>query len=397
MATGYRVARVRGVGVRIDPSWIVGVALITWGIGNLLLVLHPTWSRLLALLVGASAALSLFASVLAHQAAEATMARAWGGSVRDVTLFVFGGLSRASREPPTPRAELWTAAVGPLVNVTLALVALGAGALIVAVSVPAGLPLPELLAQIGAVPTALFALAAASLLVGLFNLLPGLPLDGGRVVRALVWASSGDFPRGTRVAAQAGRGLGWLLTAAGLLVALAGGLLPGLALALIGWVLRSAAERTLRGAVLDDLLEGIRVADIMRVDAPRMSAQAPVQDLVERVLTRDADRSFAVFDGRRFAGLVTLADIRRVDEDERDSTLIREIMTSSDRLLAAHEDEPLRDALFKLRRADVSQLPVLGSDGDLLGLLYERDVARWIELYAGVDPPVSRRRPRALA
>lgn len=396
MATGYRLARVRGVDVRLDPSWIVGFALITWGLAGALLAVHPTWGRALTLLVGAIAALSLFAAVVAHQAAEATMARAWGVSVRDITLHVFGGAARLTREPPTPRAELWMAIVGPIVSVTLGLVALGAGALLVSLSAPAGLPLTELVQHIGPVPTAIFSLAAAGLFVGLFNLLPGLPLDGGRIVRAVSWASSGDFQRATRVAAEAGRALGWTLTAAGLVVALGGELVAGLAIALLGWLVRAAAEQTLRGAVLDDLLEGMRVVDVMRVETARIGADAPVEDLLDRVLMRDADRVFVVFEGRRFAGLVTLADIRRVEDDERDSTAVREIMTSSDRLLVAREDEPLREALLKLRRADVSQLPVLGSDGTFVGLLLERDVTRWIELYAGVEPPVSRRRPRAL-
>ncbi|MBL9025354.1 MAG: site-2 protease family protein [Myxococcales bacterium] len=248
MATGYRLARVRGVDVRLDPSWIVGFALITWGLAGALLAVHPAWGRALTLLAGAIAALSLFAAVVAHQAAEATMARAWGVSVRDITLHVFGGAARLTREPPTPRAELWMAIVGPIVSVTLGLVALGAGALLVSLSAPARLPLTELVQHIGPVPTALFSLAAACFFVGLFNLLPGLPLDGGRIVRAVSWASSGDFQRATRIAAEAGRALGWTLTAAGLVVALGGELVAGLAIALLGWLVRAAAEglRTLR-------------------------------------------------------------------------------------------------------------------------------------------------------
>lgn len=403
MPTAVRIMRIRGVDVRIDPTWIVVFALLTWGLGSAFVALHPTWSPVAAVIVGAFAALLFFASVLVHEASHTVMARAWGIPVRDITLHVFGGLSSIECEPPTPKAEIWMAIIGPIVSVTLSLLALGAGALVVALTLPSGdLSAVELARRIGPVETTLFWLAGANLLVGLFNLLPGLPLDGGRVLRAVLWASSGNLQRATRTAALVGQIIGWLLVATGLYMSFGGtvpilgsGLIGGLWIALIGWIVRTAAVHSFRGAVLEDLLDGVRASDVMRVESPAVPADMLVDELVDRMLMRDGERAFPVFEGRRFAGLVALSDVRRVDSDERDTTPVRDIMTSGDRLLLGSEDEPLIEALRKMRRADVSQLPVFGRDGSFAGMLFERDVTRWIELYAGVEPPISRKRPRA--
>ena len=401
MPTAFRIARVRGVDLRIDPSWAVIFALLTWGLATSFASIHPNWSSGLTLVVGAIAALSFFASVLIHELAHTVMASAWGIPVHDITLHLFGGLSTIERDPPTPKAELWIAIVGPIASVCVGLFALGAGALLLSTNtLTADAPL-DIVRNMGPTTSVLFWLAGANLSVAAFNMLPGLPLDGGRILRAAIWSSTGDLQRATRAAAVAGQLVGWLLIAAGLFMAMGGaipllgtGVLGGMWMALIGWVVRTAAVQSFRGALLEDLLAGVRAVDLMRTEAPWVPAALPVKDLVDRMLMRDEGRAFPVYDGKTLIGLVSLTDVKRVGADEREETMVREIMTPRDRLLTSEIEEPIIDALKKLRRADVAQLPVFSPDGDLAGMLFERDVARWIELYAGAE---SSRRPPSSA
>jgi Zn-dependent protease len=401
MPTAFRVARIRGVDLRIDPSWAVIFALLTWGLATSFASIHPSWSTGLTLLVGALAALSFFASVLIHELAHTVMASAWGIPVHDITLHLFGGLSTIERDPPTPKAELWIAIVGPIASVCVGLFALGAAALLLSTNtVTADAPL-DIVRNMGPTTSVLFWLAGANFMVAGFNMLPGLPLDGGRVLRAAIWSATGDLQRATRAAAIAGQVVGWALIALGLFMAMGGaipllgtGLLGGLWMALIGWVVRTAAAQSFRGALLEDMLAGIRSMDLMRTDGPWVAAGLPVKDLVDRMLMRDEGRAFPVFEGKSMVGLVSWTDVRRVGADEREATVVREIMTPRDRLLTTAADEPIIEALKKLRRADVAQLPVVSPDGELAGVLFERDVARWIELYAGAE---SVRRPASTA
>jgi len=401
MPTAFRIARVRGVELRIDPSWAVIFALLTWALATSFASIHATWSLGLTLVVGALAALSFFASVLVHELAHTVMARAWGIPVHDITLHLFGGLSSIERDPPTPKAELWIAIVGPIASVCVGLLALGAAALLLSTNTfTSDAPL-DIVRNMGPTTSVLFWLAGANFLVAAFNMLPGLPLDGGRVLRAAIWSATGDLQRATRAAAIAGQVVGWLLVATGLFMAMGGsvpvlgtGLMGGLWMALIGWVVRGAAVQSFRGALLEDMLAGVRTVDLMRAEPPWVPAALPVGELVDRMLMRDEGRAFPVYDGTTLVGLVSWTDVKRVAPDERHQTTVQDIMTPSNRLVTTTGAEPIIDALKKLRRADVAQLPVLSPTGALAGVLFERDVARWIELYAGAE---SSRRPPSTA
>jgi Zn-dependent protease len=331
--------------------------------------------------------------------AHTVVALAWGIPVRDITLHLFGGMSSLEREPPTPKSEFWMAIVGPIVSLVVGVVLLLAGSLVVSVtSAPAEYTTPAVLREIGPFATVVLWLASANILVAIFNLLPGFPLDGGRVLRSAVWAATGNLRKATRVATLSGQILGWTLVMLGLFMAFGGhvplfgtGLAPGLWTALIGWVLRTAAIQSYRGAVLEEVLQGHRAADVMRRDGPWVPADLNVGDLVDHFLMRSEERAYPVFDGARFVGLVAFTDVRRVSSNDRRSTTVAQIMTSRDRLTAIQPDEELIDALRKMRRADVAQLPVVVGDR-LDGMLFERDIARFIELNAGAEPPVAGRR-----
>lgn len=402
MGRGLRVGRILGIDLRIDPSWLLIFMLLVWSLSSLFASWHPEWVGWTSLVVAALAALLFFGSVLFHELAHCVAARAYGLPVRDITLFMFGGVSNIEREPPSPGAELAIAIVGPLASFAVGITALLVVGLSIAWSgtVASADDAAVVVTHLGPLATLLLWLGPVNLAVGLFNLIPGFPLDGGRVLRAAIWKATGDPRRATRIAAGVGQAVGvgfigvGILMALGVRVPLLGtGLVSGLWLALIGMFLRGAAVQSQAGAVIEQALDGLRVGDLMREQFAWVDARLPLRTLVEGWFLRRDDRAFPVFDDERFAGLVCLEDVRRVDASRWDEMRAADVMTPAARLVVADPDEPLVEALRKLARGNVGQLPVV-RDGQLLGMLVERDVARWLELESTTRSAPGQPRPR---
>lgn len=388
MGGGIRIGRIFGIELRVDPSWILVFLLVVWSLTSLFAAWHPTWAGTTSLMVASGAALLFFASVLFHELAHSLVARAYGLPVRDITLFMFGGVSNIEREPQTPGSEALIAIVGPLASFGLGIAAILLATISVAVTglEPRAMDATSLVTGLGPFETLLAWLGPVNIGVGLFNLIPGFPLDGGRVLHALIWRTTGDAMRATRIAAIVGQmvGLAFIVSggfmALGLRVPLLGtGLVSGLWLALIGLFLRAAAVRSHAGAAIHEALAGLRVGDLMRSRFAWVDARLPLRTLVEAWFLRRDERALPVFDDQRFVGLVCLDDVRGVDPVEWDVRRAREVMTPASRLVGVTPEEPLVEALRKLAASDVGQLPVL-RDGTLVGILVERDVARWLEL-----------------
>jgi CBS domain-containing protein len=244
------------------------------------------------------------------------------------------------------------------------------------------------LVQLGPVPTLLAWLGPINILIGLFNLIPAFPLDGGRILRAIIWSVSGDLRRATRWAAGIGQVIGWLFIAAGIGMSLGvyipffgTGLLSGLWLAFIGWFLYGAAAQATTRLALDDALAGLSVAQLMRRDVPTVPPELSLADLIQNHLIRGDDRALpVVIEDTKLAGLVCLSDIRQVPPEDWSTTAVSAVMRSAASLLVATPDQRLSDAFEQLARRDIDQLPVVDSEGRLVGMLRRRDVARWLEL-----------------
>lgn len=248
--SGFRLGYIAGVEVWVDLSLLLIFALITYNLGaGLFPEWHPEWAPALSWAVALGAAVAFFASVLVHELSHALMARRYGVPARRITLFLFGGLAHLEREAPSARAELWIAAIGPITSLVIGVVASVAGARLAGEEVAAAAAsedaraLATALTHVGPLPTLLLWLGPLNITLALFNMVPGFPLDGGRVLRALLWSITKDATRATRWAARTGQAIALALVLFGALRALSGAFVGGAWLALIGWFLYRAASR----------------------------------------------------------------------------------------------------------------------------------------------------------
>jgi Zn-dependent protease len=386
MDRGFRIGRIFGINIYIDPSWLFIFVLVAWNLTVIFGQFHPEWGFLLRVGVAVTAALLFFASVLAHELAHSLTARAQGVPVRSITLFLFGGVSNIQRHPPSPMAEFLIAIVGPVTSIVL-----GIGFILLAnaTAAPAQLGVTnpqQLIQQLDPLSTLLVWLGPINILVGIFNMIPGFPLDGGRVLRSIFWVITGNLRRATRYASWIGQGVAWLMIGAGIAMAfgvripfLGEGLLSGLWLAFIGWFLNTAAVQSYQQIVVQDVLEGVPVSEMMRTNAPVVEPDITIRNLVHEYIMGTDDHAFPVLDGERLVGLVTLQDVRQVPRENWDQVTVREIMTPEDQLVKVAESADASDAVTKLSQRDVRQLPVV-RNGNLVGVLRRRDFVRWMQL-----------------
>jgi len=382
---GIRLGRLFGISVEVDWSWLFIFALVTWSLSSAFGGMHPQWTAMLRWTTAVVAALLFFASVLAHELAHSLVARAQGVPVRRITLFLFGGVASIEKEPESPGNEFVMAIVGPVTSMVIGVALTLVASLIIPVDLQITDPMVAL-GQLGPVTTLLFWLGSVNIMLGVFNLIPGFPLDGGRVLRSVIWALTGSLVTATRWASWAGQGIAWLMIMAGIasvfgfrLPLIGGGVANGLWLAFIGWFLSNAAVQSYRQVVIQDLLEDIPVSDIMRRDPPTVTPGISVTSLVHDYVIGTDDVAFPVVDDGGIVGIVTLQDVRRVDRADWQATTARDIMTGADDLVLAESGEDAADALTKLMQREVNQLPVV-EQGRLVGLLRRKDIIRWLRL-----------------
>ena len=360
----FRIGRIFGVEIGIHASWLLIFGLVTWSlaVGYFPSVL-PDVGRTEALVLGIVAATLLFVSVLIHELAHSLVARARGLDARSITLFLFGGVSNLGGESKQPATEFIVAGVGPLTSLLIAGLAFGVGVLAGAES------------RVGVVAGYL---ATINLLLGLFNLLPGFPLDGGRLLRALVWNATGSLRRATEVAVRAGQLVAYGFLAWGFLRVLDGELLSGIWIAAIGWFLHGAASASLEQVVVDQRLRGVRVRDVLRPDPTFVLPGESIARLVDEIMLPGYRRAVPVVDGR-VVGIVTLSAGRQVPPERRAMTTVAEIMGGRSGVRTIGLDDSLFAALEALAAGDFEQLPVV-EDERLVGLLTRGDIVRAIQV-----------------
>jgi len=366
MGGGWRIGRVAGISVSIHPSWLVIALLVTYSLAaSQFPESFPGWRQQEYWVVGAATALLFFASVLAHEISHALVARRFGLAVDGITLFIFGGATQLGGEAARPRDEALIAVVGPLTSLVLG------GALLAGDFVVDQPQVGALLGWLGGINLAL----------GAFNLLPGFPMDGGRILRALLWRMRGERLVATRLAAAVGRFFGWGLILGGVFLSLSGqGVVGGIWLALIGWFLTNAAQATAREAGIEGTLRGVKVRDVMDASPPSVSPNESVAELVGERMLRGEDRSFLVqYDDGGLAGIVTLSDVRRLPREQWENARVTDIMTRFADLALVTPDQPLDTALKLLQEREVGQLPVVEEGRNPVGLLTRVGILRLID------------------
>ncbi|CAN5378459.1 site-2 protease family protein [soil metagenome] len=367
MGSGWKVGRVAGIDLAIHPSWLVIAFLLTFSLADALFPrLIPGWTTGQYWLIGVGTAFLFFASVLAHEFSHAIIARRLGLKVAGITLFIFGGATSIETDSRSARDEALIALAGPVASLLIGAAFLGIGALV---------PQPEVRAVVGW-------LGIINIVLGAFNLVPGYPMDGGRVLRAILWRVRGDPLTATRQAAMVGRVIGYLMVAGGITWAFRSrDIGSGLWLALVGWFLATSAEATMQQAGVERSLSGVRVRDAMDAAPAAISPNESVADLVSERMLRGDDRSFLVRhpDGG-LAGMVTLCDVRRLPRDSWADRRVTDIMTRYGDLATIGPDEPLADALRLIQEREVGQLPVIGDEArQPLGIVTRSGILRLID------------------
>jgi Zn-dependent protease len=353
MRGALRLGQLGGIEIRIDHSWLFIFVLLTWSLTVTFTGWHPDWTLLTTLLTAVAATLLFFGSVLAHELAHSFVARAYGLPARSITLHMFGGVSNIEREPPSPSSELLISLVGPITSFGLGIAMTIIGTAAAAYNhVDTTVAPVEAARSLGPISTLLLWLGPVNIVLGVFNLLPGLPLDGGRVLRAILWKASGDVRSATRTSAFIGQLLGWGLVISGIFMFFGfhvpffgrgGG--SGLWLVLLGWFLRAAAVASYRSSILEELMDGVHVADLMRRSGPWLPGAAPLARYAEDILWRGEERAYPVFENGRFVGLVSPSDVRAGSPDDWNLRLVRDAMTPITALEWTTPETNLLDAL----------------------------------------------------
>ncbi|HIE21377.1 MAG TPA: site-2 protease family protein [Acidimicrobiia bacterium] len=358
------IGRYFGIEVRIDPSWLVIAFLFGWSFYAQFQHVFPDLASTTNLLLSATSVLVFFGSVVLHELSHSVMARRLGIPVEGITLFLFGGVTKTRMEASKPRDEFLVAVVGPATSIAIA------GVLWALVN------WGSVLIQ-GPLAYALGYLGWLNLGLGLFNLLPGFPLDGGRVLRSILWATGGSLPRATRRAAGVGKLIAAIMIAVGLLSVFTGNL-GGLWMAAIGWFLYQAAVAVDQDVVLKALLQEVRARDLMSPNLITIPWDATIRDAVDGYFLRYDHSAFPVV-GRDQPGLITLRAVRQIPNDQWELREVWTATTSLDDACTVGPDTPMDKVMEKLREQEGEQDRVLVVDGDrILGIITPRDILRWV-------------------
>ncbi|BBZ44790.1 site-2 protease family protein [Mycobacterium parmense] len=369
------LGRIAGFPVKVHWSVLVILWLFTWSLASTLPSSAKGYAPQAYWLAGGCGAVVLLASLVAHELAHALVARHFGVAVGDVTLWLFGGVTTLKGEAKTPRAALRIAIAGPATSLALAA---GFGGLVAA------------LRTVGAAPIAVGVaswLAGINLLLGLFNLLPGAPLDGGRVLRAYLWRRHGDSVRAGIGAARAGRVLAFVLIGLGLVEFGFGGLVGGVWLAFIGWFIFAASREEEGRITAQQMFEGVRVADAMTARPHTAPGWITVEDFIQRYVLGDRHSAYPVADvNGTIVGLVTLTQLRGVAPARRAATRVGDIALPMQAVPTAAPQEPLTRLLERMAPAGSPGRALVVEDGRVVGIVTPTDVARLVDVYRLAAP-----------
>ena len=386
MGKGIRIAKLFGIDIEIDWSWLLILLLVIWNLSTTFSQVHPDWSMIFTVTMGIIAALLFFLSVLLHELAHSLVAKSQGLPVNRITLFLFGGVSNIREEPKSPGNEFAMAILGPVTSIVIGFALLLLSGIGLQPQNLRQIDPMEFLQGLSAFRTLAVWLGTINVILGVFNLIPGFPLDGGRVLRSIIWAITDNLRQATRWASYVGQAIAWLMITGGIAMIFGiripffgEGLVNGVWLIFIGWFLNNAANRSYQQLVIKDVLEDVPVRQMTKRNPPTVSPDISIETLIENHIMQTDDHAFPVIRDGELIGIVCLDDVRRVSASERATKTVSDIMTPKSDLVTISPDDPANDALNEISKRSIRQLVVL-QDGKLFGLVRRRDIVRYLQL-----------------
>ena len=365
---GLRLFRVLGIQISANYTWFIVFGLIAWSLASSYFPFHyPGLSRSAHWVMGFLGAVFLFLSVLIHEITHSTIAKREGIEVKEITLFIFGGVSQLTKEPEDPLKELKVAIGGPLSSIILAFLFWIASKITSRT--------PDFILYTGL----LSYLAFINLSLAVFNLIPGFPLDGGRVLRAIYWKRTGSLRRATRIATEAGKWFGVGIILLGLLLVLTGNLIGGFWFVIIGMFLRSSAEGGYQQVVMKRALEGVKVKELMSQGVIAVQPSLRIDRLVEDFYLTHNHITYPVAEKERIVGIVTLKRVKEVPREKWTEKVVQEVMIPIREEIMLDPDGNAADALQKMIRSGEGRLPVV-EDGKPVGMVTRRDILNLLEI-----------------
>jgi len=365
-----KLGRVFGIQIGLHYSWFVIALLIVFSLSSQFHASNPQWGDGVILTMAIATALLFFVSLLLHELAHSLVATSNNLPVKEITLFALGGVSQIEKNPVSAKVEFWMAFVGPLTSAVIGVICTLLARLTGDAS---SSPWMAMLLWLGYINLSLAA----------FNLVPGYPLDGGRVLRALTWWKTGDADRSTQLAAKVGQIVALGFIALGIFRFFGGAGIGGLWIAFIGWFLLQAARESYVRVGIAHALAGVRVSDIMTRDCPTVDGWLNVQNFVEQHLLRSGKRCFMVMEKGEITGLVTPHEVKEIDRAKWPFLTMHDIMRPLSDLRSITPDAPLTTALESMSRYDLNQLPVI-SNGHLDGILSRAELLSYLQTHAEV-------------
>ena len=367
MRGNISLGRVLGIPLRLHYTWFIIFALVAFTL--VFSILDQTYPLVQRIIWGILTSLLFFASIITHELAHSILAIRNNISVKEITLFVFGGVSQITKEATHPRAELSIAIVGPLTSLALAGIFYGLHLILASTN--------QLL-----VASSMWWLTWINVLLAAFNLIPGFPLDGGRILRALVWHQTRDYRRATRIATGVGRGIAYAFIAAGIvLVLVRQSWFDGIWLVLIGWFLNDAARASYQQVLLRDALVGITARQVTDYASPLVPPHMNLAELVDQYVLPTGRSCFLISWGAELEGMVTLQQIKKVPSIRRATTTAQDIMTPATKLKVAHADQDLLGVLQQMNGENTNHIPVVEA-GKVTGIINREEIARFLRTRA---------------
>ncbi|MBD0307750.1 MAG: site-2 protease family protein [Microcoleus sp. T1-bin1] len=355
----FRVGNLFGIPFFVNASWFLVLGLVTWQYGGLLAALFPALGPVAPWMLGLFTALLLFASVLAHELGHSWVAIKQGIGVKSISLFLFGGLANLERESKTPAEAFWVAIAGPLVSLFLS-------GLLTAIGIGAGLT--------GPAAAIVSLLASINLVLALFNLIPGLPLDGGNILKAIVWKITGNPYKGVIFASRVGQIIGW--------IAIATGIFGNIWNLVIGWFLLQNAGKSAQYATVQNQLAGLTAADALTPESPIVPEDLSLREFANNyVIGKDQTwRRFLVTDdGGQLVGAIDLDDLKTIPTGRWPEVLVKELVKPIEFSTTVKPELSLLEVVTLLEQLKVQELPVIRENGVLLGLVEKAEIARLLQ------------------